>query len=211
MSDKERIPVFPTRMNKTIITGRLKSAERGHKLLKQKSDALLMRYRTIQSHLNTEMHGLQEMLSEAQFLLSQAEYLGANIDLFLHESNKHPLEIETKTEIVSGIVLPTFQMRRSSNSSMKDPLFLEKSSQALVKCRNKYILILEKMLSIASLKNSFIILDEVLKRTNRRVNALEYFLIPRLQNSIDYINSELDEADGEDFFRLKKVQSHNKR
>ncbi|KAG0416590.1 V-type proton ATPase subunit D, partial [Dictyocoela roeselum] len=205
MSDKERIPIFPTRMNLTIMNARLKSAERGHRLLKQKSDALLMRYRAIQSQLATEMHGIREMLSEAHLLFSQAEFLGANIDLFLHECNKHPLEIDTQTETVSGIVLPTFRLQRVAGNSMRDPMFLEKSAQALVKCRNKYILILEKMLSISSLKNSFQILDEVLKKTNRRVNALEFFLMPRVQNSIDYINSELDEIDREDFYRLKKV------
>jgi V-type H+-transporting ATPase subunit D len=56
-----------------------------------------------------------------------------------------------------------------------------------------------------------VILDEVIKVTNRRVNALEHVLIPRTENTIKYINSELDELDREEFYRLKKVQGKKKR
>jgi V-type H+-transporting ATPase subunit D len=60
-------------------------------------------------------------------------------------------------------------------------------------------------------KTAFVILDEVIKVTNRRVNALEHILIPRTENTIKYINSELDELDREEFYRLKKVQGKKKR
>jgi len=56
-----------------------------------------------------------------------------------------------------------------------------------------------------------VILDEVIKMTNRRVNALEHVVIPRLENTISYINSELDEMDREEFFRLKKIQGKKKK
>jgi V-type H+-transporting ATPase subunit D len=56
-----------------------------------------------------------------------------------------------------------------------------------------------------------VILDEVIKVTNRRVNALEHILIPRAENTIKYINSELDELDREEFYRLKKVQGKKKK
>jgi len=55
------------------------------------------------------------------------------------------------------------------------------------------------------------ILDEVIRATNRRVNAIEHVVIPRLDNTIKYIISELDEMDREEFFRLKKVQGKKKR
>ena len=54
-------------------------------------------------------------------------------------------------------------------------------------------------------------LDDVIKTTNRRVNALEYVLLPRLDNTISYIGAELDEQDREEFFRLKKIQGKKKR
>ncbi len=54
------------------------------------------------------------------------------------------------------------------------------------------------------------ILDEVIKVTNRRVNAIEHVIIPKIENTIHYITSELDEQDREEFFRLKKVQQKKK-
>jgi V-type H+-transporting ATPase subunit D len=56
-----------------------------------------------------------------------------------------------------------------------------------------------------------VILDEVIKLTNRRVNAIEHVIIPKVDNTIRYIISELDEQDREEFFRLKKVQGKKKK
>jgi len=60
------------------------------------------------------------------------------------------------------------------------------------------------------LQTQFILLDEVIKVTNRRVNAIEHVVEPRLQNTIRYIISELDELEREDFYRLKKIQGKKK-
>ena len=54
-------------------------------------------------------------------------------------------------------------------------------------------------------------MDEVIKIVNRRVNAIEHVIIPRTENTIKYINSELDEVDREEFYRLKKVKSNKQR
>ncbi|GFT84310.1 v-type proton ATPase subunit D 1 [Trichonephila clavipes] len=62
----------------------------------------------------------------------------------------------------------------------------------------------------ASLQTSFITLDEVIKVTNRRVNALEHVVIPKIERTIAYITSELDEREREEFYRLKKIQGKKK-
>jgi len=64
---------------------------------------------------------------------------------------------------------------------------------------------------LASLQTSFVTMDEALKVTNRRVNALENVTIPRIEATLSYITSELDELEREDFTRLKKVKDQNSR
>lgn len=66
------------------------------------------------------------------------------------------------------------------------------------------------LIALASLQTSFVKLDEAIKITNRRVNALEHVVIPRIENTIAYIISELDELEREEFFRLKKIQGKKK-
>ena len=66
-------------------------------------------------------------------------------------------------------------------------------------------------MKLAGLQTSFLLLDEAIKVTNRRVNALENVIVPKLDNTVKYILAELDEMDREEFFRLKKVQDKKKR
>ena len=54
-------------------------------------------------------------------------------------------------------------------------------------------------------------MDQVIKVTNRRVNALEYVVIPSYTNIMTYVDCELDELSKEDFYRLKKVLSNKRR
>uniref|UniRef100_M4DDI7 Uncharacterized protein n=1 Tax=Brassica campestris TaxID=3711 RepID=M4DDI7_BRACM len=63
----------------------------------------------------------------------------------------------------------------------------------------------------ATLKTSFLTLDEAIKTTNRRVKALENVVKPKIENTISYIKGELDELEREDFFRLKKIQGYKRR
>ena len=89
-------------------------------------------------------------------------------------------------------------------------LGLTGGGQAIQKCKERFQKFLKTLVDIASLQTQFITLDEVIKVTNRRVNALEYVVIPRIEFTINYIEKELDEESREDFFRLKRVTDNKK-
>jgi V-type H+-transporting ATPase subunit D len=87
---------------------------------------------------------------------------------------------------------------------------LGRGGQQIQKCKDTYQKAIQILIELASLQTAFVILDEVIKITNRRVNAIEHVIIPKLENTIKFVTSELDEQDREEFFRLKKVQGKKK-
>mmetsp|Transcript_27982 Transcript_27982/g.51685 ORF Transcript_27982/g.51685 Transcript_27982/m.51685 type:complete len:137 (-) Transcript_27982:518-928(-) len=88
---------------------------------------------------------------------------------------------------------------------------LGKGGQQLQSCRKAYIKAVELLVQLANLQTAFLTLDEALKVTNRRVNALENVVKPRIENTISYIKGELDELEREEFFRLKMVQKNKQK
>ena len=79
---------------------------------------------------------------------------------------------------------------------------LGRGGQQIIKAKEVYAKAIETLVELASLQTAFMILDEVIRATNRRVNAIEHVIMPRLDNTIKYILSELDEMDREEFFRF---------
>ena len=90
-------------------------------------------------------------------------------------------------------------------------LGLSMGGQSIQTAREKFTKFLKILVTIATLQTQFVSLDAALKMTNRRVNALEFVLIPRIDAIISYIKQELDEIDREDFVRLKKTQEKKKK
>jgi len=78
-------------------------------------------------------------------------------------------------------------------------------------CRDKFTKALLDLVLLASLQTSLKTLDEALKITNRRVNALEFVVLPVLDNTMKYVISELDELEREDQYRIKKVKDIRER
>ncbi|EPR79286.1 Vacuolar ATP synthase subunit D [Spraguea lophii 42_110] len=208
MGDNQKFNVFPTRMNLNLTKQRLYAAEKGYTLLIRKGDALMQKHREIAAQLAKEKEGIADYISKAYFSLTEAEFLGANLKKFAAECRNFPIKINASVEQLSGIKMPTFKL---VDNNTKQPLSLDRSGVILQRCRNMFNEVLRRLLVISSLENSFLLVEEIMKMTNRRVNALNCFLIPKLNNTVTYINSELDEADREDFFRLKKVQGMNKK
>jgi V-type H+-transporting ATPase subunit D len=87
---------------------------------------------------------------------------------------------------------------------------LGRGGQQVVHAKDTFQKTIGLLVELASLQTAFVILDEIIKITNRRVNAIEHVIIPKIENTIKFVISELDEQDREEFFRLKKVQGKKK-
>eukprot|EP01111_Echinosteliopsis_oligospora_P013654 TRINITY_DN494_c0_g1_i1.p1 TRINITY_DN494_c0_g1~~TRINITY_DN494_c0_g1_i1.p1 ORF type:complete len:256 (+),score=79.59 TRINITY_DN494_c0_g1_i1:97-864(+) len=211
MSGKNRINIFPTRMALTMMKSKLKGAVTGHSLLKKKSDALTMRFRSILSKIIENKQLMGTTLREASFSLAAAKYAAGDIAPTVLE-NVSTASIRTKmvSENVAGVLLPTFT-KSNEGTTAAELTGLSRGGQQITKCKNEYQRALEALIELASLQTAFVTLDEVIRVTNRRVNAIEYVVKPRLENTITYVISELDEGEREEFYRLKKVQGKKKK
>lgn len=208
-----REAVFPTRQSLGLMKSKLKGAQIGHDLLKRKSEALTKRFREITRRIDEAKRKMGRVMQIAAFSLAEVTYaVGGDIGYQVQESVKSArFRIRTKQENVSGVFLPAFESLTTEGNNDFGLTGLGKGGQQVQRCRETYARAVETLVELASLQTAFVILDEVIKVVNRRVNAIEHVIIPRTENTIKYINSELDELDREEFFRLKKVQNKKQR
>lgn len=204
-----REPVFPTRMALQSMKIKLKGAQTGHSLLKRKSEALTKRFREITKRIDDAKRKMGRVLQIAAFSLAEVTYAAGNdLSYQVQQSVKTArFRVKARQENISGVFLPQFESVIEKENNDFGLTGLGRGGQQVQKCREVYAKAVETLVELASLQTAFVILDEVIKVTNRRVNAIEHVIIPRVENTIDYINSELDELDREEFYRLKKVKA----
>jgi len=192
---------------------KLKGAETGHSLLKRKSEALTKRFREITRRIDEAKRKMGRVMQIAAFSLAEVSYaVGGDIGYQVQESAKSArFRVRTKQENVSGVFLPNFESYTTEGNNDFGLTGLGKGGQQVQRCRETYARAVETLVELASLQTAFVVLDEVIKVVNRRVNAIEHVIIPRTENTIKYINSELDELDREEFYRLKKVANKKQR
>lgn len=208
----QRLNVVPTVTVLGVIKARLIGATRGHALLKKKSDALTVQFRQILKKIVTTKESMGEVMKTSSFALTEAKYVaGENIKhIVLENVQTATLRVRSRQENIAGVRLPKFEYFHEGETK-NDLTGLARGGQQIQLCRGAYVKAIELLVELASLQTSFLTLDEAIKTTNRRVNALENVVKPKLENTISYIKGELDELEREDFFRLKKIQGYKKR
>jgi len=146
-----------------------------------------------------------------QFLMNFSVFFGVCCSHMVIENVDQPtFKLKMGTENVVGVKLPVFEPWASTAQS-REYTGLGQGGQKVKACRETYFKALEALVEIASLQTTFVTLDQVIKITNRRVNAIEYVVKPRLVNTIASVEVELEELEREEMFRLKKIQQKKER
>jgi V-type H+-transporting ATPase subunit D len=174
---------------------KLKGAETGHSLLKRKSEALTKyvsypnplawispayhyrshrRFRDITKRIDEAKRKMGRVMSIAAFSLAEVTYaVGGDINYQVQESARSArFRIRAKQENVSGVLLPAFESYTVEGTNDFAMTGLGKGGQQVQKCRETYARAVEALVELASLQTAFVILDEVIKVVNRRVNAM---------------------------------------
>lgn len=146
--------------------------------------------------------------NECQLEMAQAKFAAGEFGVTVRDSIKTKTNIYLTIQIenVAGVHKPHFLLCGLKDNVDDSMIGLTGGGQAIMKAQEKFKKYLELLVAIASLQAQFVTVEQELKLTNRRVNALEFVVIPKIENTIKWIQSELDELDREDFYRLKCVQ-----
>ena len=199
--------VNPTRMELTRIKRRLVTAKRGHKLLKDKRDEMVRRFII----LIRENHTLRiQVEEELAFALKEFAMARAVMNpQMLEEAVLYPAR---KAEVVIGkrnimsVEVPTIEADQSSLEKITLPYGLAETSSQLDGAIATLAAVLPNLLRLTEIEKSCNLLADEIEKTRRRVNALEYVMIPQFEETIRYITMKLDENERGSLTRLMKVK-----
>jgi V/A-type H+-transporting ATPase subunit D len=197
--------VKPTRIELLKLKDRLKKSQRGHKLLKEKRDGLMKRFMDIVKQAKTRRKEMEEKLAQAgrDFAIVSSSFSEKEVEEFFLIPS-YDIQVQAKEENVMGVKVPSFRCDISKKdtdySYISFPIGMEKSIK-------KFQDVLSLMLELANIEHAARLLSFEIEKTRRRVNALEYIIIPQIERNIKYISSKLDENERfEKVIRLKIKQ-----
>jgi len=202
------VTVNPTRMELTRLKGKLRTAQRGHKLLKDKRDELMKQFletvrevRSLRAEVEEELMRVHGAFTVASALMSSQALEQALL------YPKQSVELSMTFQNVMSVNVPVydFQTRTKSDADIYPYGFAATSGEldAAVEALGH---VFRKMLKLAQIEKSAQLMAEEIEKTRRRVNALEYVKIPEMQESIKYITMKLEENERANTIRLMKVK-----
>ena len=200
--------INPTRMELTRLKGRLKTAQRGHKLLKDKRDELMKQFMDVVRENRTLRKRVEEGLMRAHGAFTVAAALMS--PEMLEQSLLYPkqsVELDMTFENVMSVDVPRYQFHTASQEPGEIyPYGFAQTSGELDDAVDAMAQVFQDMLKLAEVEKTSQLLAEEIEKTRRRVNALEYVKIPEMQENIKYISMKLDENERANTIRLMKVK-----
>ena len=199
--------VNPTRMELLEIRKKLLLAEKGHKLLEEKRDALVERFFSVIDTRNQLVSELDRDFKDAFTSLIQAQMiLGENKVENISKLSKDIGQLSFDTDNIMGVKIPKMQTNDLIEKQTRMYGFLE-TCAALDDSQVKFSALVKKLVKLADLEGGIKSLAVEIEKTKRRVNVLENTLIPRLHATRKYIEMQLEEREREDFFRRKRIKA----
>ena len=200
--------IIPTRMELIKLRKRVDLAQRGHDLLKEKMDALVMEFFEVRKQIRGARGGALKQLSAAHRSLSICFATMGTIETFQASREvKGELQVELSTRSIMGVSVPSLGVGKAERNVLARGYSIHATSAAIDDASKEFERALGVLIKLAELEESARALARELERTKRRVNALEYIIIPRLKGTIRFITMKFDEMERENFARLKRIKA----
>ena len=199
--------VNPTRMELARLKKKRLMAVRGHKLLKDKRDELMKRFIAMVEENKALREKVETGLKMAnqRFLLAKSEMSDEAINVALL-APKQSVSIEVSSKNIMSVNVPQFDSKtRTADSNDIYSYGLAFTSSSLDEAVKSLSAVFEDMLKLAEVEKACQLLADEIEKTRRRVNALEYVVIPQAESGIRYISMKLDENERSAQARLMKT------
>lgn len=203
----ERLKVNPTRMELRRLKDRLKTAVRGHKLLKDKSDEMIRRFMEYAKQNKALREEVEEELADAlrSFVLAKA----VSDEYAIQEAVVMPssqITLTASTDNVMSVIVPKFELHKTQGED-KYPYSYGSITAELDGSIAILTELMQKLIKLAEIEKTCNMLADEIEKNRRRVNALEYVMIPQTEETIRYITMKLDENERGNTVRLMKIKS----
>ena len=200
--------IKPTRMELKKTKARLKTAVRGHKLLKDKRDELMRQFLQVVRENKTLREKVEKGLEEAMASMAQASRLMS--PEILEQSllcPKQGVEVDIQLRNVMSVNIPEYEFHTRTDAAEDIyPYGYAMTSGELDEALEQLSLVFRDMLELARAEKSMQLMAAEIERTRRRVNALEYVMIPQMEDTIRFITMKLEENERSTTTRLMKVK-----
>ena len=199
--------INPTRMELLKLKDREKLAVKGHSLLKEKRNALIMEFFNILERVKGSREGVETTLQEAYKDLTAAQIVMG--DLAVKKSAmsvKESVNVEIDSRSVMGVVVPLIESEIGQKNMIERGYGFLETSVKLDEAANKFEESIKLIIELAEIEKTIMLLASEIESTKRRVNALEHIIIPKLENTVKYIEMRLEEMERENFVRLKMIK-----
>ena len=197
----------PTRMELLKAKARIKLAKNGHKLLKQKRDALILEFFKILKKAQDLRTELNDSMTEAysSMAIAQAHHGLADIEAAALSVKKiSGVNIEVRN--IMGVKIPRIEAVAAERGLLKRGYSVLGTSAKIDEAAGNFEKATDLILKVAETENAIRKLIREIEKTKRRVNALEFVLIPRLEGQAKLISFRLEEMDRDSFVMLKTIK-----
>lgn len=186
------LKVNPTRVNLLALRKRVKTAQRGHKLLKDKRDGLMKQFMEIIRNVKSLREEVEADIGEmfGLFLRAGSVMSPSAIETALLASTAK-LDLNVTTKNVMSVHIPQFEAEFSGKAVGFTTVG---TSVALEAALQKLQTIFPKLLRLAEMEKAAESLADEIEKTRRRVNTLEYRMIPDLKDTVRFITMKLEES-----------------
>jgi len=199
--------VKPTRKNLMYIEERIELSERGHDTLEKKRDGLIMEFMDILDQAQDVREDLEASYDRAQRSIDMARAMEGDVAVrgAAAALKDHP-ELTTQSKNIMGVVVPQIESTKVRKNLDERGYGVLGTSARIDEAAEAYEDLLEKIILAAEVETAMKKLLDEIETTKRRVNALEFKLLPELHDNREYIEQKLEEQEREEIFRMKKIK-----